>query len=321
MFRNREQKNGYAIAIAWPQTWCKQSGAWYDKYTKWLGFNKEGYYQVGHAAVVLVSIGEGVCHYFDFGRYHAPFKFGRVRNASTDNDLAIKTKAMFNNNDIINLHEIIEELKNNLSCHGTGTIIASYSKINFNKALSRALLLQNLSPIKYGPFTFNGTNCSRFVRTIILAGEPSIFTRFNLLFPPTLTPTPKWITSSLGKYNSLISSNHAKPNVQLSASKNINKANVLPEPEKHSEIPYDSKWLAGEGCGSWFSILAIDNLLAVKRFSEEGLIEANNIFRNMELNSINLCETYNLDYPSNDKIITLVQEGVKYRYASITNMV
>ena len=38
--------NGFAIAIAWPETLCKQASAWYDALLHHLSINKEGYYKV-----------------------------------------------------------------------------------------------------------------------------------------------------------------------------------------------------------------------------------------------------------------------------------
>ena len=57
----RKSKEGFAIALAWPQTWCKQAGSWYEGITRFLGFNQNGYYQAGHAAIVLVEL-TGTCH-------------------------------------------------------------------------------------------------------------------------------------------------------------------------------------------------------------------------------------------------------------------
>ncbi len=50
----RNKHTGFAIALAWPQTYCKQPGAWYDPITLLLGINKNNYYKVGHAALVLI---------------------------------------------------------------------------------------------------------------------------------------------------------------------------------------------------------------------------------------------------------------------------
>jgi hypothetical protein len=79
--------SGFALALAWPETLCKQAGSWYDYHMHYLGINKKGYYKVGHSALVLVNQSSGNCQYFDFGRYHAPHGLGRVRSERTDNDL------------------------------------------------------------------------------------------------------------------------------------------------------------------------------------------------------------------------------------------
>jgi len=190
--------NGFAIALAWPETLCKKAGAWYDTPLKWMAINKNNYYRVGHSAVVLIENSSGDCHYFDFGRYHAPYQHGRVRNSYTDHELEIKTKATIRENKIVNYEEILWELFNNESCHGTGRLEAAYCQINFDTAIQQAKKMQQASPIKYGPFSLGGTNCSRFVNTVILAGAPKIIYQFLLAFPLSLSPTP------LGNTNALI---------------------------------------------------------------------------------------------------------------------
>lgn len=183
---------GFAISIAWPETLCKQAGAWYDSLMNVLGFNKNNFYKVGHAAVVIVEIETGYCYYFDFGRYHAPFGHGRVRDVETDHELQIISKAQISksNHELQNFKEILLELAENQACHGNGTLHASYTRINFNKAYSCAKRMQDLSPWKYGPFLLQGTNCSRFVRTIVLSGDPPLTDRLKLLIPLTISPSP-----------------------------------------------------------------------------------------------------------------------------------
>jgi len=193
--------DGIAIAIAWPETLCKQAGAWYDIIFKLLRVNKNSYYKVGHAAVVLIEKKSGDCHYFDFGRYHTPFQSGRVRSVYTDHDLEIKTKANFlENGGLENFTDILIELAGNKSCHGSGDLHASYCHINFNKAFSKATKMEALSPIPYGPFIPNGTNCSRFVNTTILAGKPKLLHRFLLAYPKTFSPTPIGNVYALNNY-------------------------------------------------------------------------------------------------------------------------
>ncbi|MBS1740485.1 DUF6695 family protein [Elizabethkingia miricola] len=193
-------RNGIAIALAWPQTLCKNAGAWYDLPMKWLGLNKSNYYKVGHAAIVLINKKTGACHYFDFGRYHAPYQHGRVRSAVTDHDLTMKTKAVIENGELCNYWEIVHELFGNTSSHGDGDLHAAYCEIEFEKAYGKAIAMQQQSPIKYGPFLPKGTNCSRFVNTVILSGNPKWLYKLVLALPKTLSPTPIGNVKSLNNY-------------------------------------------------------------------------------------------------------------------------
>lgn len=193
--------DGIAIALAWPETKCKQAGAWYDVPMKWFGINKDNYYTVGHAATILIDKGTGQCHYFDFGRYHSPSQHGRVRSALTDHDLEISTKAIISEEGkLLNYREILTELFLNESNHGTGKMVSTYCEIQFNEAFKMATSLQELSPIPYGPFLPSGTNCSRFVNKVILSGRPNWILRLLLIAPRTLTPTPLGNVRALNNY-------------------------------------------------------------------------------------------------------------------------
>ena len=204
---------GYAIALAWPQTLCKQAGAWYDSLMRLIGINKNGYYKVGHSAIILVEPNTGECFYFDFGRYHAPKGFGRIRNKDTDRDLTINTKAVFNNNSISNVSEILAELLPNKSTHGTGEVYGNVTEIDFNKAFGYAVNMQQQGFWQYGPFIMNGTNCSRFVCSTIISGNPSVYEKLLLQFPLTISPTPMWNLMAL-------SNNHLSVNSETELSEN-----------------------------------------------------------------------------------------------------
>ncbi len=194
-------KDGFAIALAWPDTLCKQAGAWYDGFVSFLGINREGYYKVGHAAVVLIDKETQSCRYFDFGRYHAPHGFGRVRSDETDDDLKMSLRAVISadGQQVINIEEILKELHNRPSTHGSGQIYGSYTSIDYQRSLSQILRMQKQTFIPYGPFLPNGTNCSRFVNTAVLSGKPSLYDRLKLMVPLTVSPTPKWNVMAIGK--------------------------------------------------------------------------------------------------------------------------
>lgn len=312
----KEKYSGFAIAIAWPETYCKQPGSWYDPLAFFLGLNKNHYYKVGHAALVLVNSIEKKCYYYDFGRYHTPFQHGRVRGANTDHDLEMKTipKISNDNKEILNFKEILLELQNNPACHGEGEIHASYTNINFKKALSKVSEMQNAKSIAYGPFRINGSNCSRFVNTAILAGEPSLIFKLRLKYLIPFSPTPKGNVKALNYYSIVkkqlnnIPFNPIKP-----LSNNLLKVTLV-KPQLSANIPSDAQWLSGEGAGSWYTFNYVDDKLKVTRFSPEGKTECLGFFKsenNSEIPSLNKLE---ITYPSNCAEVSLMTKNNIYRF-------
>ena len=177
----------FIIVLAWPEGMVAAAGAWYDKL-----LSTNGKYRVGHSALILVNSTNNQLHYFDFGRYHSPFGFGRVRDLETDPDISLQSKAIISDNFIDNIEEIVLEISNLQATHGVGSIYASVlTNIDFNKAYEKAKEIQNRGLISYGPVIPSGTNCSRFVTSIMLASKPHWFTRLRLKYPFCLSPSPK----------------------------------------------------------------------------------------------------------------------------------
>lgn len=180
-------KNDFIITLAWPEGMVIAPDSWYDKIA-----SKNGKYRVGHSALALVDSTTSKIYYFDFGRYHTPDGFGRIRDTETDPDAGIKQKAKINGETINNIEEILVEISNNKSYHGEGALYSSViSGINFSTAFNYAKKWQEKGAIPYGPFVRNGTNCSRFVATISRKAEPSFFKKLRLKFPFTISPSPK----------------------------------------------------------------------------------------------------------------------------------
>lgn len=179
------------VALAWPATWCKQAGAWYDGLMRRTGINHQGYYRVGHAAVLVLRKDDHVAHYFDMGRYHAPVGMARVRCAVTDHDLRISTQVNWNEGGrIANLHAILDELAANPACHGNGPLHWAAVAGVADLAIAKARAMQGEHFHAYGPFVPWGSNCSRFVNTIVKAARPLPAARLLLTLPPSLSPTP-----------------------------------------------------------------------------------------------------------------------------------
>jgi hypothetical protein len=304
MDRHRYRPKDLAIVLAWPQTWCKQPGSWYDNLMAYFGVSKNHYYAVGHAAIVLVEGKTGRCYYFDFGRYHAPFQYGRVRGVLTDPELEIRQYAEFDGNgNIANINRLLEEISNREACHGQGKLFASICQVNFKKANQKALEMQESSPLPYGPFAIKGSNCSRFVNDVIKAGEASIGIYMKLHFPKSITPTPLGNVKSSGSVITVGNDDFLPPP----------KCNllhmVLEAPERHAAIPSSAKWLAGEGAGSWYDIKPIGSFFYCRRFDEKGRIEFSSVYEIEDKEFIHLHNGFSFGYPSHFQRITLIQKN------------
>ncbi len=185
-----------ALLLAWPETYCRQTGAWYDPMMSKFGASVNGYYKVGHSAIVLIKRETGLCHYFDFGRYQTPVNFGRARDCTSDKDLVINTCIEFSADGLpINIQELHHELSNMKACNGDGRLEAGLIKINFDKSYTYAKKIQDLKFVPYGPFVLKGTNCSRFTRSIALKGMKFSSSKIGMTFPLMITPTPSWNVS------------------------------------------------------------------------------------------------------------------------------
>jgi len=177
----------FIIVLAWPEGMTASVNKWYDKF-----FATNGKYRVGHSALVFVDAQKKDIYYYDFGRYHTPLGFGRARNKKTDHDVRVKTKATIKNGEIINIQEILFELKVKKSLHGDGTLYASIlNNISIIKGMKYANRVVNNGLIPYGPVVLNGTNCSRFVASVMRASCPEYLINRRLKFPITLSPSPK----------------------------------------------------------------------------------------------------------------------------------
>ena len=176
----------HIIMLAWPEGYVRAAGAWYDKF-----FSINGKYRVGHSAAVLINSKEGKAYYFDFGRYHTPQGYGRVRDEETDPDLVLPD-INIKSDKIVNLNDILVFLSKLKSTHGEGRLYASVlSDVAFFDAYNYAKKLQNKGMVKYGPFVYGGTNCSRFTASLAISSLPPFFKKIRLRFPFCISPSPK----------------------------------------------------------------------------------------------------------------------------------
>jgi hypothetical protein len=160
-------------------------------------------------------------------------------------------------------------------------LYGSYTEVGFQKAYQKALQMQKESPLPYGPFVYNGTNCSRFVYTVILAGKPQMKHALKIKYKVPLTPTPMSNVIAL-PYKMRIS---AKQPWELfypgkKPEKSELSGTLLP-PGLNGKVPSQAQWHSGEGAGSWFHIeKRNDKHFLVTRYSPEGIMECKSVFCN-----------------------------------------
>jgi len=315
--------SGYAIVIAWPTTLCKQVNSWYDPMMNAIGIAKNHFYKVGHAAVVLVDSETSAAHYFDFGRYHAPYGFGRARCADTDPELALKSKPVINlkTNTLVNYSQILIELQSSDVFHGFGNLHSAYTSIDFKNAYDKAMSLVNESPIKYGPFQKGGSNCSRFVCDILNAGRLNWWQKIKLNFFIPLTPTTLTNVRAFGNKRVLekqfdeINFCPPKPTKEW-----LN--NTLPAPVRPKNLPIQAQWLAGEGQGSWFWVKQVSNAkIRLGRYSALGATEFEADFEEENGHFINQNAPFFITYMSDYRRVTIRQKGIKYIFNRVKNKV
>ncbi len=153
--------------------------------------------------MLLIETATGNIYYSDFGRYHTPNKHGRVRNHESDPDTKIPITADIDTNGgIKNIEEILQYLFVNKANHGEGHVIAGIQHIdNFTDCYNKSIQMHERDAIPYGPFTIGGTNCSRYVAQVSLAGNIGVLRKILLQIPYTLTPTPRSNVRIINSYS------------------------------------------------------------------------------------------------------------------------
>jgi hypothetical protein len=93
---------------------------------------------------------------------------------------------------------------------------------------------------------------------------------------------------------------------------------TLKEPVREAGIPATAQWLAGEGAGSWFSITPVDGgAFEITRFSPEGKVECNGIFKVSGNHSFNIEKPYRIDYLSHCRKVVVIQNDKKIVFTFI----
>jgi len=281
----------------------------------------DGYYDVGHAALLLVDYRSGKVLYFDFGRYHTPDGYGRVRDVQSDPELRVRTVADVVESKIDNLKEILLEIHGNKGTHGDGKLVCSIvPDIDYDMAVASAKSIQARGAVPYGPFQPFGTNCSRFVATIYRSSISSFFRRLKITnrYLYFHTPASNVIYTHRGDNVFVV---HEGQMVQESQMMRVfnNKIgdNIVPsQATKYSphatkkRPPTTAKKLTGIGGDTYFDISATGkkHIFLVCRYSAYGDKEIEDLYQLMSL-GFDISKPFEIDYISNGLQLKVRQSG------------
>ena len=309
-------KTGAIVNIAWPETKVFKASSWYDGVMKVTGHCKNDYYKVGHAALLLIDFRTSDVFYFDFGRYHAPQGYGRVRDVESDPEMKIWTKATIENNEVTNLVDILVELQKNESTHGDGRLVASITNnIDFDKAYSYSKSLQSRGAVPYGPFQINGSNCSRFVAETYKRGVNTFFkkNRINLSYIFFHTPISNILTTYTGDNIYTIGTDFTQmqeSTLSIFANRYRSEIRNTPSTNNLKNIPRAAFCLRGTGCNTWFQLEKTKrkHIFNVKRWSETGHLEIDAEYSLLKL-GFDINKPYKFTYISNGIAVKIIQNG------------
>ena len=94
---------------------------------------------------------------------------------------------------------------------------------------------------------------------------------------------------------------------------------ILPQPKRPSLLANTSKWLAGEGAGSWFVFEETANNIQIKRYSPKGVLECENLFEKPR--TFSTLDEFEISYPSHCAVVTVIQNGEKVQFSVLENAI
>lgn len=296
------RNNGTIIPIAWPDDLVASNLMKYDNFLSWFNICKNGFYKVGHAAMLLINEDTGKVCYYDFGRYIAePRRYGRIRSVKTDAELAFDIKAFVQDGKIVNLEEILLYTNAHPHTHGKGTMYASVRRAyNFESVYRHIEQRQSQGLIKYGAFEIGGTNCSRFVAQTMAAFADPV-EKFKILYPWYGTPSPlgnvfkgnghKMYVVNEGQIKAEDVSRFIKQFNTLREKILFDNEDYTPHIKESRKGAFEPKnrpdflspkaqWIGGVGSGAWHEILEIHpRSVRFRRSQQDGHIDIDDYFQ------------------------------------------
>lgn len=326
--------DGIVVILSYPDTivrpayWERSSKIWPK-----IGIGSKHGVQAGHAALLLIKKNNPEILYFDFGRYITSYGNGRVRSAKTDPELKVPIKAIFKNEQLVNIEEILLWIENNpKKTHGDGRLIAGFNvNINYANALNYIESIIEAKEIPYGAFVKNGSNCARFVTDTIINSCNNKKTILKLKSSYLLTPSPigNVLKGSSEKEIHLVEKQQIKRYTNKSILIEYKKCffnkcetnlNLIGSETPDLDVFNLQKgtWLGGIGSGAWFDIDTIitKNTYRIKRYTSDGLNDFEGDFR-VNKETFNIDKEHTFVYPTNCIEAFVLQNNTMYAFKII----
>ncbi|MGN5954485.1 DUF6695 family protein [Sphingobacterium lactis] len=326
-----------AIILTWPDATIRGDEKWM-MFFKQIGIVKNLNFKVGHTGVVLVKRATGEMYFYDFGRYITPRGYGRARSKDSDPRLSIGVKAIFQDNKISNLPEILDHFEAmKPAMYGEGRLFFNIAEdINFEsaKAYGDACVLQGTYP--YGAVARNNNNCSRFITRMLMKSSSRYHYWHSINIPETIKASP---ISNIVNVNKLREVNSFSPEEGIKTFKmnriqsffflvkqlgdNVfrRKASLLPNDiiigavkfaSKPISVPKMAKYLGGVGDGAWYFLHErTDSQIEISRYTSNGHLEY--VVLGEASEAIDFSSDWDITYDSHLLFTHILQAGKKIK--------
>lgn len=326
-----------ALILTWPDATIRGDEKWMMFFKK-IGIVKNLNFKVGHTGVVIIKRNTGEMLFYDFGRYIAPRGYGRARSKFSDPRLEIKLNAKFENDEIINLKEIVEQFEIlKPAMYGDGILYFSIAhNINFElaKAYGDDCVHQGTYP--YGAVARHNNNCSRFITRMLIRSSKQYSWYHGINFPETIKASPisNVVNAVSDRMIYTFTPQEGLKRFRMNRWQSFGfllkklrdnvtqkKADLLPDDliigcmdfsSRPIAVPKDAQYLGGVGDGAWFSILpAPEGKVIIKRFTTHGELEY--VILGQAVESLDLSQPFEITYDSHLLYTHVLQHGRKIR--------
>lgn len=90
-------------------------------------------------------------------------------------------------------------------------------------------------------------------------------------------------------------------------------------PKRVGLVPENALWLSGEAGGVWFEIIAEDNKYRIKRYSIEGELDCERIFKLINKEDFDINKPFVMAHTSHCALVRVNQNGILFVFEYIEN--